>query len=77
MSSRIVRCSMSTSAAAATPRVTLPIIDTEAAERKAERLWGMADAQMPRSLESGLSEVSVDVSSLSVGAPKYRFAARD
>lgn len=43
-------------------RVSVPILDAESAELKAERLWGMADARKPCSLDSdnvGVSQVGV------------------
>ena len=40
-------------AASHMPRATtaVPVLDAQAAELKAERLWGMADAQKPVSME--------------------------
>lgn len=59
-----VRCMMSAGAKAATPeRVGLPVLDAQAAELKAERLWGMADARKPRPSQKG----DVDVSEVSTG----------
>ena len=55
---------MSVGAKAATPeRVGLPVLDAQAAELKAERLWGMADARKPRPSHKG----DVDVSEVGVG----------
>lgn len=49
-------------AASQAPRATtaVPVLDAQAAELKAERLWGMADAQKPVSMErkNGMPEVS-------------------
>lgn len=54
-----VRCMMSAGAKAATPeRVGLPVLDAQAAELKAERLWGMADARKPRPSQTGDVDVS-------------------
>eukprot|EP00904_Undaria_pinnatifida_P010108 jgi/Undpi1/6227/HiC_scaffold_20.g08711.m1 len=54
-----VRCWMSAGAKAATPeRVGLPVLDAQAAELKAERLWGMADAHKPRPSQTVTAEVS-------------------
>ena len=54
-----MRCWMSAGAKAATPeRVGLPVLDAQAAELKAERLWGMADAHKPRPSQTVTAEVS-------------------
>lgn len=56
---------MSAGAKAATPeRVGLPVLDAQAAELKAERLWGMPDARKPRPSQKG----DVDVSEVRIGS---------
>lgn len=50
-------------AASQVPRAStaVPVLDAQAAELKAERLWGMADARKPVSMErkNGMPEVSL------------------
>eukprot|EP00752_Nemacystus_decipiens_P010249 g9133.t1 len=55
---------MSAAAASHVPRAgtAVPVLDAQAAELKAERLWGMADAQKPVSIErkNGMPEMAVE-----------------